>query len=129
MVDPANLMTPVLSNEWTRITKSVGQSVYEVPLAGGTHAYCIFHLPRSVCTKEGEEPDIAGCKIACPNKALTMDSTRGLQQRQQELEATKQGATTEEVIRADHLIAAYEEQITDSGLPVASRKKKGRTQR
>ncbi|OKH79010.1 hypothetical protein EB75_25635 [Mycobacterium sp. ST-F2] len=127
LVDPANLMTPVLSNEWKRITKSVGQSVYEVPLAGGAHAYCIFHLPWSACTKEGEEPDIAGCKIACANKALTVDSVRGLQQRQHELEASKQGATTEEVIRADHLIAAYEEQIVDSGLPVASRRKTRRS--
>lgn len=126
LVDPANLMTPVLSNEWKRITKSVGQSVYEVPLAGGAHAYCIFHLPWSACTKEGEEPDIAGCKIACANKALTVDSVRGLQQRQHELEASKHGATTEEVIRADHLIDAYEEQIVDSGLPVTSRKKKRR---
>jgi len=124
LVDPANLMTPVLSKEWKRITKSVGQSVYEVPLAGGTHAYCIFHLPWSACTKEDEEPDVAGCKIVCPNKALTMDSIRGLRQRQQELEASKQGATREEMIRADHLIAAYEEQIADSGLPVASRNKK-----
>lgn len=127
LVDPANLMTPVLSNEWKRITKSVGQSVYEVPLAGGTHAYCIFHLPWSACTKEGEEPDVAGCKIACPNKALTMDSVRGLQQRQQQLEALKHGATTEEVIRADHLIDAYQEQIVDSGLPVTSRKKTRRS--
>lgn len=127
LVDPANLMTPVLSNEWKRITKSVGQSVYEVPLAGGAHAYCIFHLPWSACTKEGEEPDVAGCKIACPNKALTMDSVQGLQQRQHELEASKQGATTEEVIRADHLIDAYEEQIVDSGLPVTSRRKKRRS--
>ncbi|CPT79302.1 Uncharacterised protein [Mycobacteroides abscessus] len=126
LVDPANLMTPVLSNEWKRITKSVGQSVYEVPLAGGAHAYCIFHLPWSACTKEGEEPDVAGCKIACPNKALTMDSVRGLRQRQQELEASKQGATTEEVIRADHLINAYEEQITDSGIPLARNRKAGR---
>ncbi|WP_166502865.1 MULTISPECIES: hypothetical protein [Rhodococcus] len=124
LVDPANLMTPVLSNEWKRITKSVGQSVYEIPLAGGAHAYCIFHLPWSACTKEGEEPDVAGCKIACPNKALTTDSVRGLQQRQQELEESKQGATSEEVIRAEHLITAYEEQIADSGLPVASRNKK-----
>jgi hypothetical protein len=129
LVDPANLMTPVLSNEWKRITKSVGQSVYEVPLAGGTHAYCIFHLPWSACTKEGEEPDVAGCKIVCPNKALTMDSIRGLQQRQQELNASKQGATAEEVIRADHLITAYEKQIADSGLSVASRNKKGGTPR
>lgn len=127
LVDPANLMTPVLSNEWKRITKSVGQSVYEVPLAGGTHAYCIFHLPWSACTKEGEEPDIAGCKIVCPNKALTTDSIRGLQQRQQELQASKQDATAEEVIRADHLIDAYEEQIADAGLPVTSRKKKRRS--
>lgn len=127
LVDPANLMTPVLSNEWKRITKSVEQSVYEVPLAGGTHAYCIFHLPWSACTKEGEEPDVAGCKIVCPNKALTTDSVRGLQQRQQELEASKQDATAEEVIRADHLIAAYEEQIADSGLPVTARKKKRRS--
>jgi hypothetical protein len=127
LVDPANLMTPVLSNEWKRITKSVGQAVYEVSLAGGTHAYCIFHLPWSACTKEGEEPDIAGCKIVCPNKALTTDSVRGLQQRQQELEASKQDATAEEVIRADHLIDAYEEQIADSGLPVTSRKKKRRS--
>ncbi|MCG7606794.1 MULTISPECIES: hypothetical protein [Mycobacterium] len=126
LVDPANLMTPVLSKEWTRITKSVGQSVYEVPLAGGTYAYCIFHLPWSACTKEGEEPDVAGCKIACPNKALTMDSVRGLQQRQRELEASKQGASTEEVIRADHLINAYEEQITDSGIPPARNRKAGR---
>jgi hypothetical protein len=125
LVDPANLMTPVLSKEWKRITKSVGQSVYEVPLAGGMHAYCIFHLPWSACTKEGEEPDVAGCKMVCPNKALTKDSIRGLQQRQQELEASKQGATSEEAMRADHLIAAYEEQITDSGLPGASRRKKG----
>jgi hypothetical protein len=126
LVDPANLMTPVLSTEWRRITKSIGQSVYEVPLAGGTHAYCIFHLPWSACTKEGEEPDVAGCKIACPNKALTMDSVRGLQQRQQELEASKQGATTEEVIRADHLINAYKEQIADSGIPLARNRKAGR---
>lgn len=126
LVDPANLMTPVLSNEWKRITKSVGQAVYEVPMAGGTHAYCIFHLPWSACTKEGEEPDVAGCKIVCPNKALTMDSVRGMQQRQQELEAARHGATTEEVIRADHLIDAYEEQIANSGLPVSSRKKKRR---
>jgi integrase len=127
LVDPANLMTPVLSNEWKRITKSVGQSVYEVPLAGGAHAYCIFHLPWSACTKEGEKPDVAGCKIACPNKALTPDSVRGLQRRQQELEASKQDATAEEVIRADHLIDAYEEQIADSGLPLTSRKKKRRS--
>lgn len=127
LVDPANLMTPVLSNEWKRITKSIGQAVYEVPLAGGTHAYCIFHLPWSACTKEGEEPDVAGCKIVCANKALTIDSVRGLQQRQHELEASKPGATTEEVIRADHLIDAYEEQIVDSGLPVTSRKKKRRS--
>lgn len=127
LVDPANLMTPVLSNEWKRITKSVAQSVYEVPLAGGAHAYCIFHLPWSACIKEGEEPDVAGCKIVCANKALTIDSVRGLQQRQHELEASKQGATTEEVIRADHLIDAYEEQIVDSGLPVTSRKKKRRS--
>lgn len=129
LVDPANLMTPLLSNEWKRITKSVGQSVYQVPLAGGTHAYCIFHLPWSACTKEGEEPDVAGCKIACPNKALTTDSVRGLQQRQQELEASKQGATSEEVIRAEHLITAYEEQIADSGIPVVSRDNKGGTRR
>jgi hypothetical protein len=127
LVDPSNLMTPVLSNEWKRITKSVGQAVYEVPLAGGTHAYCIFHLPWSACTKGGEEPDVAGCKIVCPNKALTMDSVRGLQQRQQELEESKRGGTTEEMIRADHLIDAYEEQIVDSGLPVISRKKKRRS--
>lgn len=126
LIDPANLMTPVLSNEWKRITKSVGQAVYEVPVAGGTHAYCIFHLPWSACTKEGEEPDVAGCKIVCPNKALTMDSVRGMQQRQQELEASRHGATTEEVIRADHLIDAYEEQIANSGLPVSSRKAKRR---
>lgn len=126
LVDPANLMTPVLSKEWKRITKSVGQSVYEVPLAGGAHAYCIFHLPWSACTKEGEEPDVAGCKIACPNKALTKDSIRGLQQRQQELESSKQGATSEEVIRSDHLIDAYEEQISDSGIPASSRKKSSR---
>jgi hypothetical protein len=129
LVDPSNLMTPVLSKEWKRITKSVGQSVYEVPLAGGAHAYCIFYLPWSACTKEGEEPDIAGCKIACPNKALTTDSIRGLQQRQKELEASKQGAASEEVIRADHLIDAYEEQIADSGLPAAAPKKKGRKTR
>ncbi len=129
LVDPSNLMTPVLSKEWKRITKSVGQSVYEVPLAGGAHAYCIFYLPWSACTKEGEEPDIAGCKIACPNKALTTDSIRGLQQRQKELEASKQGATSEEVIRADHLIDAYAEQIVDSGLPTAAPKKKGRKTR
>lgn len=129
LVDPANLMTPVLSNEWKRITKSVGQSVYEVPLAGGAHAYCIFHLPWSACTKEGEKPDVAGCKIACPNKALTPDSVRGLQRRQQELEASKQDATAEEVIRADHLIDAYEEQIADSGIPGTSRKKKRRSHR
>lgn len=119
LVDPANLMTPVLSNERKRITKSIGQSVYAVPLAGGTHAYCIFHLPWSACTKEGEEPDVAGCKITCPNKALTTDSIRGLQQRQQELEASKKDATSEKVMRADHLIAAYEEQIADSGYPAA----------
>lgn len=124
LVDPANLMTPVLSKEWRRITKSVGQSVYEIPLAGGAHAYCIFYLPWSACTKEGEEPDIAGCKITCPNKALTADSIRGLQQRQKELEALKQGATSEEVIRADHLIDAYSEQIASSGLPTAAPKKK-----
>lgn len=59
----------------------------------------------------GEEPDIAGCKIACPNKALTKDSIRGLQQRQAELESSKKGATSEEVIRIDHLIDAYKEQI------------------
>lgn len=129
LVDPANLMTPVLSKEWKRITKSVGQSVYEVPLAGGAHAYCIFYLPWSACTKEGEEPDIAGCKIACPNKALTTDSIRGLEQRQQELEASKRDATREEVIRADHLIDAYAEQIADSGLPTAAPKKKGRKTR
>ena len=129
LVDPSNLMTPVLSKEWKRITKSVGQSVYEVPLAGGAHAYCIFYLPWSACTKEGEEPDIAGCKISCPNKALTTDSIRGLQQRQQELETSKQGATREEVIRADHLIDAYAEQITDSGLPTSAPKKKGRKPR
>lgn len=127
LVDPANLMTPILSKEWKRITKSVGQSVYEVPLAGGTHAYCIFHLPWSACTKEGEEPDVAGCKVTCPNKALTVDSVRGLQQRQQELEASRQGATTEEVIRANHLIADYEEQIAGSGLPVRTRNKKRRS--
>ena len=129
LVDPSNLMTPVLSKEWKRITKSVGQSVYEVPLAGGAHAYCIFYLPWSACTKEGEEPDIAGCKIACPNKALTTDSIRGLQQRQKELEASKQGATTEEVIRADHLIDAYAEQIADSGLPSVAPTKKRRKPR
>ncbi|MDA0813733.1 MAG: hypothetical protein O3C21_15255 [Verrucomicrobia bacterium] len=129
LVDPSNLMTPVLSKEWKRITKSVGQSVYEVPLAGGAHAYCIFYLPWSACTKEGEEPDIAGCKISCPNKALTTDSIRGLQQRQQELETSKQGATREEVIRADHLIDAYAEQITDSGLPTSAPKKMGRKPR
>lgn len=128
LVDPAMLMTPVLSNEWKRITKSIGQSVYEVPLAGGTHAYCIFHLPWSACTQEGEKPDVAGCKIVCPNKALTMDSVRGLQQRQQELEASKQGATAEEAIRADHLIDAYAEQIADSALPVTSREQKRRSQ-
>jgi len=127
LADPANLMTPVLSNEWKRITKSVGQSIYEIPLAGDKHAFCIFHLPWSACTKEGEEPDVAGCKIACPNKALTMDSVRGLQQRQQELEASKQGATAEEVIRADHLIDAYAEQIADSGLHVTSRNKRRRS--
>lgn len=127
LVDPANLMTPVLSNEWKRITKSVGQAVYEVPLAGGTHAYCIFHLPWSACTKEGEEPDIAGCKIVCANKALTVGSVRGLRQRQHQLEASKQGATTEEIIRADHLIDAYEEQIVDSGLPGTSCKKTRRS--
>jgi hypothetical protein len=127
LVDPANVMTPVLSNEWKRITKSVGQSVYEVPLAGGTHAYCIFHLPWSACTTEGEMPDVAGCKMVCPNKALTMDSIRGLQQRQQELETSKEGASSEEVIRANHLITAYEEQIADSGLPEMTRKKRGGT--
>lgn len=127
LVDPANLMTPVLSNEWKRITKSVGQSVYEVPLAGGTHAYCIFHLPWSACTKEGEEPDVAGCKMVCPNKALTMDSIRGLQQRQKDLEASKEGATGEEVIRANHLITAYEQQIAESGLPGVTRNKRGGT--
>lgn len=126
LADPANLMTPVLSNEWKRITKSVGQSVYEIPLAGGAHAYCIFHLPWSACTKEGEEPDVAGCKIACPNKALTANSVRGLQHRQQELETSKQGATAEEVIRADHLIDAYEEQIVGSGIPLAHKRKAGR---
>lgn len=129
LVDPASRMTPVTSKEWKRITKSVGQSVYEIPLAGGAHAYCIFHLPWSACTNEGEEPDVAGCKIACPNKALTTDSIRGLQQRQQELEEAKQGATSEEVIRAEHLIAAYEEQIADSGLPVASHSRKRSTPR
>lgn len=129
LVDPASLMTPVLSKEWRRITKSVGQSVYEVPLAGGTHAYCIFHLPWSACTKDGEEPDVAGCKIVCPNKALTVNSIQGLRQRQRELGASKQGATNEEVIRADHLITAYEEQIADSGLPAAAPDTKGGTLR
>lgn len=122
LVDPANLMTPVLSNEWKRITKSVGQSVYEVPLAGSNHAFCIFHLPWSACIKEGEKPDVAGCKIVCPNKALTKDSIRGLRQRQKELEESKQGATREEVIRADHLIATYEDQIAGSGIPATQKK-------
>lgn len=126
-INPASLMAPVFNKEWKRITESVGQSVYEVPLAGVTHAYCIFHLPWSACTMEDEEPDVAGCKIVCPNKALTMDSVRGLQQRQQELRASKQGATDEEMTRADHLITAYEEQIADSGLPVASCNKKNGT--
>ncbi|MCZ0730930.1 hypothetical protein [Mycolicibacterium iranicum] len=126
LVDPANLMTPVLSKEWKRITKSVEQSVYEIPLAGGAHAYCIFHLPWSACTKEGEEPDVAGCKIVCPNKALTTDSIRGLRHRQQELRAAKHGATSEEVIRADHLISAYDQQIADSGLPLAASNTEGR---
>ncbi|MGV0740693.1 hypothetical protein ABQF35_24785 [Mycobacterium syngnathidarum] len=126
LVDPANLLTPVLSKEWRRITKSVGQTVYEVPLAGGAHAYCIFHLPWSACTKEGEGPDVAGCTIACPNKALTKNSVRGLRHRQVELEVSKQGAPDEETIRADRLIEAYEEQIAQSGLGAADRRNTGR---
>lgn len=126
LVDPANLMTPVLSKEWKRITKSVGQTVYEVPLSGGAHAYCIFHLPWSACTKEGEGPDVAGCKLVCPNKALTTESIRGLRYRQAELQYSKQGATAEETIRADRLIEAYEEQITESGLEPSTSESKER---
>ena len=118
LIDPANLMTPVLSKEWRRIAKTVGQSVYEVPLAAGTHAYCIFHLPWSACTKEGEIPDVANCKITCPNKALTKDSIKGLEVRKAELEEfrDKKGTTSEEGIRAGNLIATYDQQISDSGL-------------
>jgi hypothetical protein len=118
LVDAANLMTPLRSKEWRRITASLNQDVYEVELAGDHVAFCIFDVTRSMCTEEGEKPDLAGCRITCQNKALSRDSVKGLELRRQQLLADSQNPalTHEERLRAAHLADEYRTQIQQSGL-------------
>lgn len=118
LVDAANLMTPLRSKEWRRITTSLNQDVYEVELSEGHVAFCIFDVTRSMCTEDGEQPDLAGCRITCQNKALTRDSVKGLELRRQQLveDSRDPALTKEERIRASVLAEQYDNQITQSGL-------------